>query len=540
MQNEHPEEPERAREERRGETPSYAAGTRLGRNPAYWNDQFYFDNWMSTYAAWNFFIGGGLLFALVSYAMVKTLARGNYGGAYFCAAVALPALMLFTALPLSKLRNLGGLTLRAASLHRMTGFLGLVLIFTGLFWKCLLPFLHPGSFGAYISTDISSVIGIWPAGVLYAVGALLTGVNSLILWRSLLGRLFGCASDAQSFLVVVAGLGVVYYTLSESVVRRNMPEYRAARQAEERPIEERYETLASMLASGNPKVSGEALKTLRERLKEEHYQVPDGSVEPLLRALRGEDDEAADYAAQALLSARLSDKAVRGYLMDALDGDEKVRGRVQKALRVTAEKVPDDMAAKLRAMSVAKGADRKDACRALARQRPSEEAVACLMDIYRRDPDLQSRREAAYAVAMMNYPTEKKMGLFSEFVADPDDGVSLLPAAMLWNLKEKALPALDGIVKGLGAGSAEKDASLVETLGCFGPAAAPAVPKLIKIISDPKASGELKSLACGTLGAIGPAAAQALPALDAAAADKKHPCAAAALEAARKIRAGGH
>src|SRR3989339_157096 len=165
MQNENPEEPERAREERRGKTPSYAAGTRMGRNPAYWDDKFYFDNWLSTYAAWNYFVGGGMLFALTSYLLVKTLARGNYGGAYFCAAVALPSLMLFTALPLSRLRNQGDLTLRAASLHRMTGFVGLVLILTGFFWKCIQPFLHPGTFSNYISTEISSVIGIWPAGV---------------------------------------------------------------------------------------------------------------------------------------------------------------------------------------------------------------------------------------------------------------------------------------------------------------------------------------------------------------------------------------
>lgn len=42
-----------------GETPSYVTGTRLGRNPAFWDDQIYFDTWVSRYAAWNFCIGRG-------------------------------------------------------------------------------------------------------------------------------------------------------------------------------------------------------------------------------------------------------------------------------------------------------------------------------------------------------------------------------------------------------------------------------------------------------------------------------------------------
>jgi len=133
---------------------------------------------------------------------------------------------------------------------------------------------------------------------------------------------------------------------------------------------------------------------------------------------------------------------------------------------------------------------------------------------------LRSSRTRAAALRELTKMGKPAVEAIADALADKSSGLYTSQAKSAWvAMGPGAIEHVAGIL-------AYRDATVrkvaLQALGEFGPLAAPAVPRIIKILEapDPTAMMSLRTTAAQTLGKIGPAAASAAPLLVAAMSDK--------------------
>src|SRR5262249_3952486 len=132
------------------------------------------------------------------------------------------------------------------------------------------------------------------------------------------------------------------------------------------------------------------------------------------------------------------------------------------------------------------------------------------------DDRAEVRARAADSLARIG-PAGADAESFKRALRDPSLSVRVAAAAGLWELTHKPEPVLPVLIEGLASDDELVRSSAADTVGKLGPAAGPAVPSLVAMLTAPPSLGmpisASRLAALAALRAIGPAARDAVPAL---------------------------